>query len=75
MTKGRNQHVVPRGDQWAVVGEGSQRATSVVPTQEQAIQKAREIARAQESELLVHGRDGQIRQRDSHGHDSKRRRG
>lgn len=75
MSKGKNQHVVPRDGQWAVVGEGNARATTVVPTQAEAIEKAREIARNQQSELFVHGRDGQIRERDSHGHDSPRRKG
>lgn len=75
MSKGKNQHVVPRGGQWAVVAEGSKRATVLVPTQAEAIEKGRGIARTQGSELLVHGRDGQIRERDSHGHDSPRRKG
>jgi hypothetical protein len=69
MTK-RNQHVVPHDDGWAVRGAGSQRATSVHDTQQQAIDAGREIARNQGSELLVHGRDGRIRERDSHGNDS-----
>lgn len=39
-------------------------------TQEaEAIQRAREIARNQESELFIHGRDGRIRERDSFGND------
>lgn len=75
MAKGRNQHVVPRGKDWAVVGEGSSRASSIERTQGKAIEKAREIARNQESELLIHGRNGQIRERDSHGHDSPDRKG
>jgi hypothetical protein len=75
MAKGKNQHVVPRQGKWAVVGEGNSRATVVVPTQERAIDKARGIARKQESELLVHGRHGQIRERDSHGHDPRQRKG
>jgi len=32
-------------------------------------QVAREIAQRQGTELFVHGRDGRIRERDSHGHD------
>ncbi|MBI2392842.1 MAG: DUF2188 domain-containing protein [Deltaproteobacteria bacterium] len=75
MSKGKNQHVVPRDGNWAVVGEGNARATKILPTQERAIEKARDIARNQESELIVHGRGGQVRERDSHGHDSPRRRG
>ncbi len=65
----RNQHVVPHGGQWAVRGAGSRRATSVHPTQREAISVARRISRNQGSELLIHGRDGRIRERDSHGSD------
>lgn len=66
---GRNQHVVPRNGGWAVQGAGNSRATSVHSTQARAISEARGIARNQGSELLVHGRDGRIRERDSHGRD------
>jgi len=64
-----NQHVVPRGDDWAVVGEGNGRDTSHHDTQLQAIEAAREIARNQQSELLVHGENGRIRERSSYGND------
>ncbi|PWC48848.1 hypothetical protein TSA6c_21330 [Azospirillum sp. TSA6c] len=65
----RNQHVVPRGGEWAVRGAGASRVTSVHSTQREAIDRGREIARNQGTELLVHGRDGRIRERDSHGSD------
>lgn len=68
MTK-RNQHVVPRDGAWAVKGEGSSRATVIVNTQKEAIERARDIARNQGTELLIHGLDGRIRERDSHGND------
>lgn len=61
------QHVVPHEGGWAVRGEGNTRATSVHNTQREAIDAAREIARNQGGELLIHGRNGQIRQRDSSG--------
>jgi hypothetical protein len=64
-----NQHVVPHDGKWAVRGEGNDRATSVHPTQREAIEAAREIARNQRAELLIHGEDGKIRERDSYGHD------
>ena len=60
----RNQHVVRHKDGWAVRGAASQRATSGHPTQRAAIDAAREIARAQGTELFIHGRDGRIRVRD-----------
>ena len=65
----KNQHVVPRNGQWAVVGAGNGRATSIHNTQQDAIDTAREIARNQETELLIHGRNGKIRERDSYGND------
>ena len=65
----KNQHVVPRNGKWAVVGAGNRRATSIHQNQQSAINAAREIARNQESELFVHGRNGQIRERDSYGND------
>ena len=68
MTK-RNQHVVPHKDGWAVRGAGSQRASSVHRTQREAIDTGRDIARNQRTELFIHGRDGRIRERDSHGND------
>jgi hypothetical protein len=70
MTKGRNQHVVPPPDGgWAVKPEGGQRASSIHGTQRGATDRRREVSRIQHSELFVHGRDGRIRERDSHGHE------
>ena len=65
----RNQHVVPHSEGWAVKPEGGQRASSIHRTQAEAIARAREIAQNQKTELLIHGRDGRIRARDSHGAD------
>lgn len=65
----KNQHVVPRAGGWAVRGAGNGRATSVHDTQRAAIDAARGIAQNQHSELLIHGRNGQIRDRDSYGGD------
>lgn len=66
---GRKQHVVPRGDEWAVRGAGNERDTSRHRTQQEAIRVARGIARNQRSELFVHGKDGKIRERNSYGND------
>jgi hypothetical protein len=65
----RNQHVVPHPNGWAVRPEGASKPTSVHPTQRGAIETARETARNQGSELLIHGQNGQIRERDSFGND------
>lgn len=66
---GKNQHVVPRDDAWAVRGAGNSRDTSHHQTQAQAERAAREIAINQKSEVLVHGEDGRIRERNSYGND------
>lgn len=66
---GKNQHVVPHDGQWAVRGESNQRVTVITRTQQEAIEIAREIARNQRSELLIHRPNGQIRDRDSYGND------
>jgi hypothetical protein len=69
MAKARNIHVVPRKDGWIIRKEGASRATSVHETQRDAVEVGREIARNQSSELVIHGRDGRIRDRDSYGAD------
>jgi uncharacterized protein YdaT len=66
---GKDQHVVPHEDGWAVRGEGNQRVTSVHDTQGEATERAREIARNQRSEVVIHRRDGTIRDSDSYGND------
>lgn len=71
MSKGKNQHVVKHEDGWAVKGAGNERATKVTSTQKEAITIAREISKNQESELIIHGRNGRIRERDSHGNDPR----
>lgn len=69
MSNKRNQHVVPHSEGWAVRGAGSQRATEVFDTKAEAVHRGREIAQNQQTELVIHGRDGVIQSSDSHGHD------
>lgn len=69
MSKGKNQHVVPRANEWAVLGAGNSRAKRIVPRQLEAIAIATEIARNQQSDTKIHGRDGQIRAGNSYGND------
>ncbi|WP_135451236.1 DUF2188 domain-containing protein [Tabrizicola caldifontis] len=68
MTK-KNQHVVPHSEGWAVRGAGNERATSVHATQREAISAARQAAIRQGSEMLIHGEDGRIRERNTYGKD------
>ncbi|HMN23355.1 MAG TPA: DUF2188 domain-containing protein [Ignavibacteriaceae bacterium] len=69
MAKGKNQHVVPRKDGWAVKSEGSSKASTIQPTQTKAIKEAVKVAKNQKSEVVIHGRDGKIRDKDSYGND------
>ncbi len=66
---GKNVHVVKHQGGWAAKKERGQRASAVTTTQKAAIDAGRKIAKREGSELVVHGRDGKIREKDSHGHD------
>ena len=66
---GKNQHVVPYRNKWAVRGEGNQKVTSIHDTQAEAIDTGRGIAINQHSELVIHRPDGTIRDKDSYGKD------
>jgi len=64
-----NQHVVPVGKEWGVRGEGNKRLTAVTPTKAEADKIAREIARNQKTEIVIHDRHGKIQDKDSFGND------
>lgn len=69
---GKDQHVVPAPNGgWNVEGAGNQRATRHTDTKAEATRIARDIARNQQSELVIHNRDGQISGKDSHGRDPR----
>jgi hypothetical protein len=69
MAKGKNQFVVKHGNEWAVRGEGNQKATVVTSTQAEAIKVAEEIARNQKSDTKIQGKDGKFRGGNSYGND------
>lgn len=67
---GKNQHVTHRPDgNWQVKGAGNSKATFITSTQRDAIKIATNIARNQKSELIVHGLNGRIREKNSYGND------
>ena len=55
-------HIELRREGWAVVREGNKRATSTHPTQSEAAESGRELARRDKSEFFLHAQDGQIRE-------------
>ncbi len=71
----RGQHVMPAGSGWAVRKAGASRASGTYATQQEAIERARDLAKKQKTELYIHGADGLIRERDSYGRDPVRSRG
>lgn len=64
------QHVVPRNGKWAVRKSGANRARRAFDTKSEAIEAAREIARAQGADLYIHGQDGRIQEKASFGSDT-----
>ena len=67
---GKNQHVTPHPQGgWQVKGAVNQRATVRTDTQAQAKAIARNIARNNRAELIVHGTNGRIREKSSYGND------
>lgn len=69
MVKKRDIHVVPRDDKWATKKEGSARAGAVVSTQKEAIVRAVRQAKREKVEVVIHKKDGTIRDSDSYGND------
>lgn len=66
----KNQHVTPHSSGgWQVKGAGNAKATVITSTQAEAISTARAIAKNQKSELIIHGRNGRIREKNSYGND------
>jgi len=72
---GKNQHVLSHGERWAVKAEGAPEPVALFKTQSEAWEKAKSIARKERSEALLHGKNGEIRARNTYGHDPSRGRG
>lgn len=64
-------HVVPNASRggWDVKRNGSERASAQTERKEDAVKIGRELSRNARSELVIHGKDGRIQQKDSHGND------
>lgn len=65
----KNIHVVPSGNKWAVKPAGSSQPISTHLTQGAAAQAGRRVAQQNQSELVIHRPNGQIRDKDSFGDD------
>lgn len=65
----------PHPDGWQVKGAGNSRANSVHSTQDEAWAAARTHARHSGGEAYLQGRNGQIRERNTYGHDPRSSKG
>lgn len=66
----KNVHVVPSGNRWAVKTAGSSKPLSNHQTQQAATAAGRKVAQSNQSELVIHRPNGQIRDKDSYGGDT-----
>lgn len=67
----RNIHVIPSSGKWSVRKEGEERASRVFGSRSDAISFAKERAKDVSGEIIIHGRDGRIRDRHSYGADPR----
>ena len=66
----KTHHVVPNpAGGWNVKKGGSEKASNHFDNKTDAVDKGREISQNQGSEFYIHGKDGKIQSKDSHGND------
>jgi hypothetical protein len=68
--QGKSYHVVSSGSGWIVRRSRDTRASGRFRDRSEAISFARSRAKGSCSEMIVHGRDGWIHERNSYGKDS-----
>jgi uncharacterized protein YdaT len=69
MSSKRDIHVVPHPGGWATKKERSERAGSVHETKSEALEQARNRAKRERVEVVIHRKDGRIQDSDSYGND------
>jgi hypothetical protein len=75
MPKKGDVHVMPSDKGWRVQIEGTGGARSTHKTQAEAAKTARRIARQNKTELLIHAKNGRVRERNTYGHDPRQIKG
>lgn len=63
---GVDVHVVPTEEGWTVTLEGETEPMSRHDGEDAAIEAGRAAARSEQSDLVIHGHDGEVRERDSY---------
>jgi ribosome-associated translation inhibitor RaiA len=71
MSEKNQHHVVPNPQQggWDVKVNNSDRSIKHFQTKQPAIDFARQKSKDQRTELVIHGKNGKIQSKDSHGND------
>ncbi|WP_440216215.1 DUF2188 domain-containing protein [Chromobacterium piscinae] len=68
----KTHHVVPNPEGgWDVKKGGGEKSIKHTDTKQEAVDIARGISKNQQSELVIHNKDGKIGSKDSHGNDPK----
>ncbi|MFJ1270174.1 DUF2188 domain-containing protein [Legionella lytica] len=69
----RNEHhVLPHAaGGWDIKKADNSRIIAHLDTKKEAVTKARALSVQEQSELIIHGKDGTIQSKDSHGHDPR----
>ena len=64
-----NVHVTFKNNIWNVKSEGASKPCNTFKTKYQALDRGREIAKNNGVELVIHGKNGRIQDKDSYGND------
>lgn len=68
----KTRHVVPsQNGGWDSKKGGAERASKNFDTKKEAEKYSRDLSRKENSELYIHGKNGQIQRKDSHGNDPR----
>lgn len=70
MTQRKTYDVSPSGARWAVKGRGAKRAVGIFDKKEDAIERARHVAKkVPDSQVVIRKADGTIQTEYTYGHD------
>jgi len=66
-----SHRILPNNEKggWDVKRDGNQKASNHFDTKKEAEKVGRVISQNQKTELVIHGKDGKIQRKDSHGND------
>ena len=70
MAKRKSHHLVPNPDGgWDIKRGGGKKSIRHFPKKNEAEKFGRKVSRNQNTEFVIHGKDGKIQRSDSHGND------